>query len=129
MVHLKDFDSFDTVGFFKDKILVTRKCRDWTDDKTGIHLGTKVTVAIDKDNTVYDLKDGEEDVDNEYEQILIKVKNDVKFPKNTPVVMVNAVAKIYGDFAEKLSVTAEDMKLAQQSKSVPPTRMVLNKEV
>ena len=126
MVHLKDFNSFDTVGFFKDKVLVARKCREWQDDKTGIHLGTKVTVAIDKDDTVYTLKDGEEDVDNEYEQVLIKVKNDVKFAKNTPVVLVNAVASIYGDYKEKLSVTAEDMQPAQP-KTPQQTKPTLTK--
>lgn len=127
MKHLKDFNTFDSNAFFKDKLLVTRECRDWQDETKGIHQGTIVTVAIDKDNTVYQIKDGEEFIDNEYEKITVKVKKDVKFAKNTPVILVNAVAKIWGDYSEKLSVTADDMLPAQPKQQ--PSRQPLTKGV
>lgn len=125
MKHLRDFNTFDSNAFFKDKLLVARECSDWQDEVTGIHQGTKVVVAIDKDNTVYQIKDGEKFIDNEYEKITVKVKNDVKFAKNTPVILVNAVAKIWGDFGDKLSVTADDMLPAQPKQQ--PVRQPLTK--
>lgn len=127
MKHLKDFNTFDSEGFFKDKVLVARECSDWQDENTGIHQGTKVVVAIDKDNTVYQIKDGENFIDNAYEKITIKVKKDVKFARNTPVVLVNAVANIWGDYKDKLSVTADDMLLAQPKQQ--PTKTTLTKGI
>ncbi len=127
MKHLRDFNTFDSNAFFKDKVLVTRECSEWQDEATGIHQGTKVVVAIDKDNTVYQIKDGEKFIDNEYEKITVKVKNDVKFARNTPVILVNAVAKIWGDYSDKLSVTADDMLPAQAKQQ--PVRQPLTKGV
>ena len=59
MKHLRDFLVFDLETFLKEKTLMVTECKPWQDFDTKDICGTKVEVAIVKDNTIYKNKDGE----------------------------------------------------------------------
>ena len=80
---------------------------------TKAHLGTKVETVIAKDQTPYKQKEGET-VTNLYEKLVFKIKKDVKVPVNSYIMPVNAVAVVYGDYRNNLSVTADDIRVIPQ---------------
>ena len=77
-------------------------------------MGRKVDVVIVKDGTQYKQKDGES-VSNLYEKFTIKIPKDVKIPSNAYVALVNAEGTVYGEYRNQLSVTADDIRVLQQS--------------
>lgn len=114
MKKLSQFMRFDTAAFFKGKVLRVTGISEWVDYTTKSHMGTKVEVVIVKDDTQYKQKDGES-VSNLYEKLTIKVPKDVKVPLSAYVAPVNAVGTVYGDYRNQLSVTADDIRVLQQS--------------
>lgn len=114
---LSQFVKFDLESFLKGKTLEVNGYTAWDDFTSKKHLGTKLETVITKDNTVYDQKEGE-DVTNRYEKLVIKVKKDVTFPRDTKVLPVNATATVYGEYRNQLSVTADDIKVIEPSKEV-----------
>lgn len=112
---LNQFLKFDFEAFSKGKYFQVTGCSEWKDFETKAHMGTKVNVAIVKDNTPYNLKDGES-VSNRYEKLTFKVSKDINIPVDTIVVPVNAVATVYGEYRNQLSIKADDIKILQPNK-------------
>lgn len=113
--HLKDFQHFDFNSFIKDKVLVTTSCTEWLDYDTKQKLGTKVEVVIYQDNTAYKQKNGEITT-NLFEKLVLKVKKNVQIQPKTRVVPIGAVAKIYGEYSNNLSITCDDVQSVTQTK-------------
>ena len=113
--HLKDFQHFDFNSFIKDKVLVTTSCTEWLDYDTKQKLGTKVEVVIYQDNTAYKQKNGEITT-NLFEKLVLKVKKNVQIQPKTRVVPIGAVAKIYGEYSNNLSITCDDVQPVAQTK-------------
>lgn len=107
---LSQFVLFDFQAFSKGKVYRVTGSSEWLDYATKAHMGTKVDAAIVKDGTPYKLKDGE-NVTNLYEKITFKIRKDVSVPINACVMPVNAVATVYGDYRNQLSVTADDIQV------------------
>lgn len=112
MKFLKQFLKFHWNGFCDGKQFVCMGCKEWVDYDSKKHLGTKVEAVICRDDTPYKRKDGET-VSNLYEKITFKCAKDINVPINAVILPVNAVAKVYGDYNEKLSVTCEDIQIAK----------------
>ncbi len=110
MKKLSQFLKFDFEAFSKGKSYRVIEKSEWVDFETKKHMGTKFTAVITKDNTQYKLKDGE-CVSNLYEKFNIKVTKDVDVPLNAFIVPINAVATVYGDYKNQLSVTADDIRI------------------
>lgn len=112
---LSYFESFDADRYFADKILVVMKSEDWKDFNTQQVLGAKYTVVVWKDNTDY----GKKDISNAGDTYAVKVKD--KPVKNivqpVEVSLINPTAKVFGDFRNELSVSADDIKFQS-----PPER-------
>ena len=114
MKYLGQFQSFNSDLFFKDKTLLVTGVSQWQDFNTGEHKGTKVNVVIAKDNTVYKQSDGEKST-NRFEKLSIKVPKDIDIPLNCFIKMTGTVdCKIYGQYRNQLSVTADDIKVIQK---------------
>lgn len=82
----------------------------WQDYDTKAMLGTKVETVITVDNTPY--RPGADGTvqTNLFEKITFKIaKNDVAVQVGDFVEPVNAVATIYGDFQNQISVKADDV--------------------
>lgn len=107
MKKLNVFISFNADGFLKDKRLIVLSCREWQDFNTKNHVGTIVEVVIAQDKTNY----GEEGITNLYEKLNIKVPKIITVPMNAEVRLVNAVGKVYGDYHNRLSLSAEDIEI------------------
>lgn len=114
MKHLSQFSLFDWEAFSKDKAYMALGQKPWTDN--GKQLGTRLETVIAKDDTAYSQKDGEH-VTNRYEKITFKVKKVLNIPENTFVLPVNAVAKVYGEYRNQLSVVCDDIKISQTQRS------------
>ncbi len=110
MKKLAQFSQFDWDSFITGKILRSTECSELKDHNTGEHIGTKVVVAIVRDDTKYKQNDGE-NVTNLFEKFNIKVLKDVNVPIGATVVPVNAKATVYGEYRNMLSVTAEDIQV------------------
>lgn len=115
MKKLSQFMRFDCEAFFREKVFQVTGASEWVDYTTKAHMGTKVDVAIIKDDTQYKLKEGET-VSNLYEKLTFKVRKDVNVPVGAHVVPVNAAATVYGDYRNQLSVTADDIRVITPSK-------------
>lgn len=112
---------YDWQGFAKDKRFICTGCSEWKDHDTGKHFGSLVEATIIEDKTVYYDKDGNEvKVTNRFEKIYIKVKKDVNIPLDSIINPINVVAKPYGDFNSKISVTCDDIQIVptQQTRKV-----------
>lgn len=113
MKNLYQFQKFDLPAFLEGKELTVTGCGLWKDHDTGAELGTKVDVAITKDETVYPTgKDGNVQT-NLYEKFAIKVPKAVSIPVGAIVTIVNGTATVYGDYRNQLSVRADDVKVVQ----------------
>lgn len=107
---LRNFLTFDYVGFAKGKRLLSVGQQPWKDFKTGEVLGTKVEAVIAQDKTDYGLKDGET-VTNLYEKLTFKIPKVIEIPMNVEIRPKNPVATVYGDYQNQLSITAEDIEV------------------
>lgn len=115
MKGLSQFQAFDSMAFFKDKLLKVTANGPLMDYTTKQVTGTKATVVIVEDNTVYHTKTGEQ-ISNLYEKINVKVPGKtLTLAPGTLVELVDAKCVIYGDYRNQLSVTAADIKAFQPS--------------
>lgn len=114
MKNLYQFQQFDLGAFLIGKELMVTGCGLWKDHDTGAELGTKVDVAITKDDTTYfPSKDGHIQT-NLYEKLSVKLsKFNFTVPVGSIVTIVNGTATVYGDYRNQLSVRAEDVKVIQ----------------
>lgn len=113
MKKLSQFLKFDFNLFSEGKMYRVIGFSEWLDYQTKAHLGTKIETVIAKDQTPYKQKEGET-VTNLYEKLVFKIKKDVKVPVNSYIMPVNAVAVVYGDYRNNLSVTADDIRVIPQ---------------
>lgn len=113
MKKLSQFALFDWAAFAADKLFEVTSVSPWVDynDKKTV-LGTSVEVAIVEDRTVYNCKPGEK-VTNQYCKLTFKVPaKEVHVSVGDLVEPLNPVATICGDYRDKLSVKADDVRLA-----------------
>ncbi len=115
MKKLSQFLRFDFDKFSEGKIYQAVSTEKWTDYDTKEILGTKVGSVIVKDNTPYKQKDGET-VTNLFEKITFKVPKSIQIPANAYIMPINAVGVVYGDYRNKLSVTADDIRILQKQR-------------
>lgn len=112
---LSQFLKFDFDEFIKGKACQVTSTGEWVDFTSKVHMGTKLEAVITRDATPYKQKEGE-NVTNLYEKLTFKVRKDVKVPVGAYVVPVNAVATVYGDYRNQLSVTADDIRVITPNK-------------
>lgn len=112
---LSQFLRFDFEAFAKGKVFQVTGCSKWVDYDTKAYMGTKVDVGIIKDVTQYQLKDGEI-VSNRFEKLTFKVPKDINVPVDAYVMPVNAVATVYGEYRNQLSIKADDIRILQPNK-------------
>lgn len=110
MKNLNSFIEFNWKAFAEGKTFLVTGISEYQDFDTKAHLGTKVECVIIEDNTHYKTKGGEA-VSNRYEKITFKVAKDVNIPVDSKVVPVNAVASIYGEFRNQLSVKCDSIQI------------------
>lgn len=88
----------------------------WQDYDTKALLGTKVETVITVDNTPYQPGADGTIQTNLFEKVTFKVaKSDVNVKVGDFVEPVNAVATIYGDFQNQLSVKADDVIIVKSA--------------
>lgn len=129
MKNLRQFMFFDWDAFAKDKLFRCIGVTKWTEFKTKEVLGTKVQVAIVKDDTSYKpYNDGSPAPNNLYEKFDFKIPKDVKDVAvniGDVVIPVNPVATPYAPKSNdstnvtrqnQLSVKADDVKVLQPKK-------------
>lgn len=104
------FSYFDIDGFLEGKKLSTVGLTEWKDFKTQNVLGSKVETVIIEDKTDYGTVEGEI-VSNIYEKLTIKVPKKVEVPMNVMVRLINSEAVVYGEFRNRLSITADDIEV------------------
>lgn len=102
------FLHFDSQAFFSHKRLICIGGRVWSDPDSGKILGTKLDIVIAQDKTNYQ---SEEYVTNLYEKFVLKVPRELKIPFNAEIRMVNPESKVYGDYRNQLSVTADNIEI------------------
>lgn len=107
---LNKFLYFDFDSFAKGKRFISVGQQEWKDFNNGNILGTRVEIVIAQDKTDYGLAEGEI-VNNLYEKLIIKVSKQITIPMNVEVRPINAVATVYGDYRNQLSVIAEDIEI------------------
>lgn len=113
MKKLDAFTHFDWEAFSKGKTFEVTAVNPWADyNNPGSVLGTVIEVVIIEDHTAYPpTKDGKP-VSNRYERLRIKVpQNSLAVSVGDIVEPVNAVAVVYGEYRNQLSVKANDIKL------------------
>lgn len=114
---LRGFEGeFKIMEFLAGKTLAVMECselRDHEDGKPGTVRGSKVTVVVLEDKTVYPStgKNGQL-ITNKYAQLAVKIpgKMGLSIPVDTVVELVNPTAKVWGDYRNQLSITAEDVR-------------------
>ena len=107
---LNKFLYFDCDEFFAKKKFISIGQQVWKDFNSGNVLGTKVEVVIAQDKTDYGLAESE-NINNLYEKLIIKVSKQITIPMNVEVRPINAVATVYGDYRNQLSIIAEDIEI------------------
>ena len=113
--NLYQFARFDLKAFLEGKTLKLVDLATWEDYNTGEILGTRAEVVIAADRTNYTIPKGRDRVrSNLYEKMTIKVRKDIQLPLDTVVTPVNAVAKVYGDRNDCLSIVAADLVPAKK---------------
>lgn len=110
---LSQFERFDAEGFFENLSLGAVGQFEWKDHETGAHMGTKVEVVIIGDKHNYNSANGQQ-VSNIYEKLTVKVPKDIDVPMNSHVRLVNVYAKVYGQYRNQLSVTADDIEVIKK---------------
>lgn len=111
--NLNQFAPFQAEKFLEGKLLMVTNCMDATDYETKAIVGSKIEVAIVKDNTVYEkTKDGLVVNNNLLEKLSVKLpRTGIKIPQNTYISLVNPSGTIYGQFRNQLSLKADDYKI------------------
>ena len=109
MKGLNQFLSFNWDAFAEGKTFIVTAVNEHVDYNTKEHLGSKVDCVIASDKTSYKFKDGEQ-FTNRFEKISFKVSKDVNIPIETRVMPINAVATIYGEYRNQLSVKCDDIQ-------------------
>lgn len=119
MKHLRQFLNFDVNLFFASKTLTVVGISDLLDHETKAIVGKRVTCAITRDDTAYlPGKDGTAvSAGNLYEKFTVKVKypHTVSVSPGDEVTLTNAVATVYGDYQNQLSVTAEGLEVIKHT--------------
>lgn len=109
MKMLSKFQHFDTESFFEEIRAMGMKCEDLLDYENKEKKGIKITATIWSDNHDY----GNTTVSNVGEQLVIKVldPNAQLLDFTTPhfIEVINPTGKIYGDFANQLSLVADQV--------------------
>lgn len=108
--NLRQFMGFDWEAFATDKEFTVSGCEAWKEYNSGNHLGTKVTVVITKDDTVYHSKNGDIQ-SNLGEKIVFKIPKDVTVGLNKKICPVAPKVTAYGrnangDFTSYLNCLA-----------------------
>lgn len=122
MKKLGQFTDFDFEAFAAGKSFQVTGIKQWLDfeGKNKPPLGTAVEVAIVEDNTVYFGKGDEVDntVTNLFEKFSIKIADVAPamlgIKVGDIVEPIGATASVYGDFRDKLSVKAENIRVVDQ---------------
>ena len=110
MRYLGMFTHFDLETFLAGKVLLVTGVSDWIDfDNKSKILGTKISTVIYDDATNY----GDYQGNNRFEKLVIKVPKSIDVPLDSRVVPVNGIAKVYGDYHNNLSVTADDIEVVE----------------
>lgn len=107
------FQYFDFDEFSAKKKYMSIGQQEWKDFSSGDVLGTKIEVVIAQDKTDYGTQEGEV-VNNLYEKLMIKVPKQIIVPMNADVRPVNAIATVYGEYRNQLSITAEDIEVVSK---------------
>ncbi len=111
MQALMQFLHFDCMKFFTAKTLSVVSVSPLSDYNTKEIIGSKVTVAITRDETEYKAKADGTIPSNLFEKLAVKVPGKtLSLATGSVVELVNPTAVVYGDYRDKLSVTAEDVK-------------------
>lgn len=106
----------DWQWFAKDKTFMVTNVMPWQDYDTKAMLGIKVETVITVDNTPYQPGADGTIQTNWFEKVTFKVaKNNVEVKVGDIVEPVNAVATIYGDFQNQLSVKADDVVVVSKN--------------
>ena len=105
---LSHFESFDAIRYFKNKTLMLMNSEELTDFATKEVLGAKYTVIVWADETEY----AKDDITNRGDTFSVKVegKQPKKFSEPIEISLINPSVKVYGEFRNQLSVTAEDIR-------------------
>ena len=114
MKKLKSFMKFLAKEFFEGKVLLCNGVSEWRDYNTQKILGSVAELVIIEDNTDYHIEEGQPEVDNTFEKIKVKVPVALNIPKGSTVQLINPVGTVYGDYSEKLSVTADNLRIVKQ---------------
>lgn len=111
--YLRQFEHFDWNGFSKNKKFMTVGLSPLTDYQTKEVIGTRVEVVIMQDNTPYERKENDQS-SNLFEKLNVKVPKQIDVPMQVEVQLKNAVAVVYGDYRNQLSVYAEDIIVVEK---------------
>ena len=111
MKFLNMFLKFNWSAFAKGKRFMCIGCKDWTDYKSGEYLGTKIEAVIMQDDTNYGKEDGESNI---FEKVTFKVSKDLDIPLNSEIVPKSVEAKVYGEYRNLISCTAEDIEVVER---------------
>lgn len=118
MKYLRQFLHFDLSAFLSGKALTVVGISDLIDHDTKAIIGKRVTCAITRDDTAYlPGKDGSAPpVSNIYEKLAIKVKypHTVSASIGDEVTLINAVATVYGDYQNQLSIVSEGLEVIKR---------------
>lgn len=113
MKKLDVFTHFDWEAFSTGKTFEVTSVNPWKESKdSDVVIGTAIEVAIVEDNTIYPPSKDGKTVSNRYEKLKFKIpKTSLAVAIGDVVEPVNAVATVYGDYRNQLSVKASDIKL------------------
>ncbi|MDU5085955.1 MAG: hypothetical protein E6235_02780 [Anaerococcus vaginalis] len=116
MKKLIEFMAFDLDAFLKEKdirVLASEPWIDYSQGSDGKTIGTKYKCIIFSDNTKY--KNPKDAGVNAVESLTIKVSAENKhFKKLSKVKIIEAEAKVYGDYSNMLSVKAKDIEFIEK---------------
>lgn len=123
MIHLSQFENFDWDAFAEGKVFLCIGCAPWKEFGSDTIVGTKVSAVIVKDDTEYVRKDAADTTTNEYEKLTFKVPvAAITIPKNSIIEPIKPVAKVYGDFRNKLTITCDNIKILDENKDKAAAR-------
>lgn len=113
MYGLQQYLEFNCAEFLRGKVLSVTSCGPLQDYNTKQVTGTKVTTVITEDGTPYKPKTDGSAISNLYEKIAVKVpgKMGLNIPVGSNVELINPVGTVYGEYRNRLSITADDIKV------------------
>lgn len=112
---LREFESFDANGFLKDKVLRLMKSEVLQEFSTNKILGSQYTIIVEEDNTKYQ----KDDISNTGDSYVVKVldKEPIKITSPVFVRLIEPEIKLFGDFRNKLALSAKDIQIIQRNKN------------